>query len=70
MKHLVSLLVVGLFIYSCGTTNKTAETKTLSLENEEEKAVVIENDSLDYKIIIVDLGFNNYLNSIARPDSF
>lgn len=35
-----------------------------------EKPVVISNDSLEYQIIILDIGFNSYLNSIAKPMNF
>jgi hypothetical protein len=53
-------------MYSCGSSNKTIAERDTS----EEEAVVIENDSLEYKIIIIDIGFNVYLNSIARPARF
>lgn len=32
--------------------------------------MVIANDSLEYEIIIIDVGFNNYLASIAKPKGF
>ncbi len=35
-----------------------------------EEAVLIENDSLEYKIIITDIGFSTYLNTIAKPANF
>ncbi len=35
-----------------------------------EKPVVIENDSLEYEIIIFDIGFTLYLNSVARPMNY
>tara|TARA_R110000787_G_scaffold7747_5_gene26045 strand:- start:1233 stop:1622 length:390 start_codon:yes stop_codon:yes gene_type:complete len=35
-----------------------------------EEAVVIANDSLEYEVTIFDIGFNNYLNSIAKPVGF
>jgi hypothetical protein len=30
--------------------------------------VVIANDSLEYEIIIIDQGFQTYLNSVANPN--
>ncbi len=54
-------------IYSCGSTDKTLKTTT---NNSEEETVVIENDSLEYKIIITDIGFSTYLVSIAKPIEF
>jgi hypothetical protein len=35
-----------------------------------EEPVVIANDSLEYEIIIFDIGFNTWLNSIAQPIGF
>ena len=32
--------------------------------------MVIANDSLEYEIIIFDIGFNAFLNSIAQPEGF
>lgn len=32
--------------------------------------VRIANDSLEYEIIITDIGFNQYLSSVARPRNF
>ena len=32
--------------------------------------MVIANDSLEYEIIIFDIGFNAFLNSIAQPKGF
>ncbi len=37
---------------------------------EKEEPVVIANDSLEYEVIIFDVGFNYYLNSQARPVGF
>jgi hypothetical protein len=37
---------------------------------ENEEAVVIANDSLEYEVIIFDIGFKRYLNTIARPVGF
>jgi len=64
MRNFITLLIVTLLIISCGTS----KTKVVepSLKNIE-KPVVISNDSLEYKIIILDIGFNNYLNTIAKP---
>ncbi len=67
MKHLLSVLAIAILIVSCGTSNKI--NKTTSDKNLEE-AVVIENDSLEYQIIIFDVGFSTYLNTIAQPQNF
>ena len=64
MKNFIYILLVGLLMYSCGTSNKTVAKHHIS----EEEAVVISNDSLEYEIIIMDIGFSTYLASIAKPD--
>lgn len=67
MKNLKKILVIltfGILIYACGSSpiNDANSTK--------EEPVVIANDSLEYEIIIFDIGFNSYLNSIAQPEGF
>jgi len=67
MKHLKQILIlfsIGLFIWSCSSS----PVKNISTEKEE--PVVIANDSLEYEVIIIDPGFNLYLNSIAHPRGF
>lgn len=67
MKYLIPILAVILLISSCGTPNKINKT---SSQNNLEDAVVIENDSLEYQIIIYDNRFDLYLRTIARPQNF
>ncbi|MCF6279883.1 MAG: DUF6146 family protein [Flavobacteriaceae bacterium] len=67
MKHLFYFLAIALFIISCGTSNKITDT---SSKNKLEEAVIIENDSLEYQIIIYDIGFSSYLHTIAKPQNF
>jgi len=65
MKNLLFCLVLGLFIFGCGSTNKTVVENDTFLP---EGAVRIANDSLEYEIIIFDIGFEYYLTSIAKPE--
>jgi hypothetical protein len=67
MKHLLSFITIALLIVSCGTSNKI---NTKTSEKNLEEAIVIENDSLEYQIIIFDPGFGLYLNTIAQPENF
>lgn len=67
MKKLISILVISLLICSCGTQQKKSIS---SHKNLPEGAVRIVNESLDYEIIIIDVGFETYLNSIAQPANF
>ncbi len=61
--RLITFFTLSLFIYNCSTTKKTNSTT-------KEEPVVIKNDSLEYEIIILDIGFNAYLNSVARPPGY
>lgn len=65
MKRLLVVLVLGLFILACGTRNKT-----IINDNETAEEVRIANDSLEYEIIIIDIGFDTYLHTIAKPMEF
>lgn len=67
MKTLIISFLVLLLITSCNTTSKTTSSNT---ENLPENAVRVANDSLEYEIIIIDIGFESYLHSIARPANF
>ena len=60
----LTLLTIIPFIFSCGVSS----VKNPNIQKEE--PVVIANDSLEYEIIIIDLGFTNYLNTIAQPKNF
>ncbi|MGB0880910.1 MAG: DUF6146 family protein [Polaribacter sp.] len=64
LKQILLLFSIGIFIWSCGSS----PIKNTNAEKEE--PVVIANDSLEYEIIIIDPGFNNYLASIARPEGY
>ena len=60
----IPLFLILVFFSSCGISSKKTTTKN------KEKPVVVANDSLEYKIIIIDIGFNAYLNGVAQPRGF
>jgi len=63
MRNIVYLLLIsGVLIFSCGTPQKTVATA----DDQKEEPVRIANDSLEYEVIIIDIGFNNYL-ATAKP---
>lgn len=64
LKYIPVLLFIAIISIACSTTNIKKTT------TEKEEPVVIKNDSLEYEIIIIDPGFNFYLNSVARPVGF
>ena len=65
MKNLIVAIIIGLIVFACGTSSKTIQNNKLP-----EHAVRIANDSLEYEIIIIDIGFDTYLASIAKPMNF
>ncbi len=66
MKNLIYILsIIGILIISCGTPKKTVATT----DNQKEEPVRIANDSLEYEIMIIDIGFTNFL-ATARPMSY
>ena len=68
MKTLIYALVFILVIISCTSYKNTSEIKKQN--QTEDEYVRIANDSLEYEIIIMDIGFDTYLNSIAKPMNF
>ena len=63
-KHFFLFISICLFLWACGSSSKKKNT------TKKEEPVVIANDSLEYEIIIFDIGFNAFLNSIAQPEGF
>lgn len=51
--------ITFVMLASCGSSQKKITSK--------EEPVVIKNDSLEYKIIIIEQGFTSYLHTIAKP---
>jgi len=66
MRNIIyTLSILGFLILSCGTPKKTVATT----DDQKEEPVRIANDSLEYEIIIIDIGFTNYL-ATAKPMSY
>ena len=64
MKYLFQFLrlcFLSTLIISCSSSN---------VIKEKEKPVIISNKSLEYEIIILDIGFTLYLNTIAKPINY
>lgn len=66
MKTLFYYVAASLLIASCSSASKTATNEG----NTAAEVVRIANDSLEYEIIIMDIGFETYLNTIAKPMNF
>lgn len=69
MKNLLYILILGLMLYSCGTT-KDRNLRSDKIANAENDTVRIANDSLEYEIIIIEPGFDLFINSIAKPRNY
>ena len=63
-KQLLLLISLGVFFWACGSSPIKKNT------SQQEKPVVIANDSLEYEVIIIDPGFNLFLNSVAQPEGY
>jgi len=63
----------GIALTSCtsqkSTLDVSSEEKAL-FDSDDEEPVEIANDETEYEIIIIEPGFNTWLNSIARPEGY
>ena len=66
MRNFIYILLLGIFVYSCGSTRD----RKLGDSNVGNDTVRIANDSLEYEIIIIEPGFNLFINSIAKPKDY
>ncbi|MEY8849100.1 DUF6146 family protein [Psychroserpens sp. XS_ASV72] len=69
MKNLFKLSLSLLLFMSCGSS------QTVMVDGEEKKVpeediVKFSNEQLEYDIIIIEPGFNTWLNSMARPEGY
>ncbi|MBT8319525.1 MAG: hypothetical protein KJP01_05285 [Gramella sp.] len=69
MKNIIYILLLGLFVYSCGSSGGK-NFPSDKIANAENDTVRIANDSLEYEIIIIEPGFNLFINSIARQRGY
>ena len=63
MKYFLGILLFGLLLVGCETGRKSIDGAKAT--SEEMDTIRIANDSLEYEIIIMDLGFNNWL--VTQP---
>lgn len=75
MKYLFSIGIFIIVLWSCSTAQKSLEisdAEKMAFEGKHaiQDTIKIENDSLEYEIIIIDPGFNTWLYSIAKPRGY
>ncbi|AVR46441.1 hypothetical protein C7S20_14860 [Christiangramia fulva] len=69
MKNILYILLLALLVYSCGSVGgKNFPSKRIS--GAENDTVRIANDSLEYEIIIIEPGFDLFINSYAHPRGY
>ncbi|GAA4322744.1 DUF6146 family protein [Pontixanthobacter gangjinensis] len=69
MKNFIYIALLALFVYSCGSSG-VKNFPSGKIADAENDTVRIANDSLEYEIIIIEPGFNLFINSYARPRGF
>lgn len=68
MKNFFYLILLSVMIYSCGSSRDRGFGDQQAVT--ENDTVRIANDSLEYEIIIIEPGFNLFINSIAQPRGY
>lgn len=79
MRTLISIILIGLLIHSCGSIPDSALPQHQDPYDQDSipsdsvvlnDTVRIANDSLEYEIIIIDPGYASFLYSKARPEGY
>ncbi|WP_323789004.1 DUF6146 family protein [Psychroserpens sp.] len=69
MKTFIKFCLVILLLTSCNSAQSVVDTSQ-EAEIPEDDIVRIANDKIEYEIIIIEPGFNSWLNSTARPEGY
>lgn len=69
LKKLIYLALIALFLYSCGSANKN-KFPSDKISDAKNDTVRIANDSLEYEIIVIEPGFNLFINSYAHQRGY
>lgn len=69
MRNIFYILLLAVFVYSCGSVGGRGfpDKRISGAEND---TVRIANDSLEYEIIIIEPGFDLFINSYAHPRGY
>ncbi len=70
MKNLIVILIICIGIFSCKTTDKISNTDNEVVKEVANDTVRIGNEESNYQIIIIEPGFNAWLDSTARPEGY
>lgn len=69
MKNLIYVFILGIFLYSCSST-RNRDIGTADDAKTQADTVVIANEELEYRIIIIEPGFSYFLASEAQPEGY
>lgn len=70
MKTIIYILLVGVFFASCNTSQNAINSPNDTDNLTQQDTVRIANDDIEYEIIIIEPGFNYWLESTARPEGY
>ncbi|MFB9053791.1 DUF6146 family protein [Formosa undariae] len=72
MKTLLFVIVISLCCIACNATkpNRTISQINSEVNSSENDTIRIENDSLEYEVLIIEPGFNSWLLSTAKPEGY
>ena len=70
MKKLLYLGLIILSFWACNTSKTIAVNQDKISQPKASDTIRIANEELEYEIIIIDPGFNSWLNSQAKPRNF
>ena len=73
LRTLCSVLVVIVIASSCGSTKKAvtiSDEEKMAFNQKEGDTLKIKSDKTEYEIIIIEPGFNVWLQSIAKPEGY
>ena len=69
MKNAILILLVCFGVYSCKTSDRMT-TSNNDLSSATQDTLRIANEKLEYEILIIEPGFNAWLQSIAKPEGY
>lgn len=70
LKNIHIIVILVLMIIGCNATKNSSKLKSAKPEtNEKVDTIEIANDSLEYKLIILEVGFNSWL-ATQRPQGY
>ncbi|KAF2331761.1 DUF6146 family protein [Flavobacterium ginsenosidimutans] len=70
MKKIVSIVAILLTILACSSASQNIASNDTVPNKKGNDTVRISNDSLEYEVIIIDNGFNYWLNTRAYPRNY